>query len=102
MSVPFDATDLAVHIHESEGNRSRTAQRLDDMEREMNEHIQRTNGMWRDLRSLKWLVRLTIPLILALAGLAPWVTRRVVVDVMTDVGVVKLQPTWQAPQDDNR
>lgn len=98
MSPPlgFDVTtDYLLHKQESESRWARTDARMLKAEQDLQSHIQRTSGIWRDVRSLKWLVRLLIPLVIALAGAAPWVTKRVVVDVLTDTGVVRVVPVWQ-------
>jgi hypothetical protein len=102
MSVPFDATDLALHMQESEQHRTRTSARLEKIEQELHGHVQRTSGIWKDVRGIKWMIRLLIPLFLALAGAAPWVVRHVVRDALQDAGVVRTAPAWETAEHGNR
>lgn len=95
MSPSFDATDIALHMQESE-SRSRVAiARIEKIESDLRGHIERESGIWRDVRGIKWTIRVMIPLVLALAGLMPWVLRHVVADALESAGVVKTSPAWQ-------
>lgn len=93
--MPLDATDIALHVQESE-SRSRAANaRMEKLEKELYGHMQRESGIWRDMRAIKWTIRALIPIVLAIAGLMPWALRHVVDDALQDTGVVRTIPAWQ-------
>lgn len=95
MSLPFDMTDIRLHVQESEQRSQASKARIEKLEQDLHGHIQRTSGIWRDVRSVKWTIRLLIPVFLALAGLSPWVVRHVVRDALHDEGVVRTVQSWQ-------
>ena len=73
-----------------------TRDRVRALELELRERNEREESVYRDVRAIKWAMRLAVPVIVAMFAILPWLVKQVVRDSLIDLGVVKTVGTWSA------
>ena len=66
-----------------------TRERVRLLEDELRARAEREESVYRDVRAIKWAIRLAAPVIVAMLAILPWLVRQVVRDSLIDLGVVK-------------
>ena len=92
--LPFDVSQLATM--RDRGARERV--RL--LEQEMRDRTEREESVYRDIRAIKWTLRLAAPVLVALLAILPWalpwMVKQTVRDSLIELGVLKTVGAWGA------
>lgn len=94
-----DLTPVPYDVSQDTTVRDRVArERVRLLEKEMRDRTEREESVYRDIRAIKWTLRLAAPVLVALLAILPWalpwMVKQTVRDSLIELGVLKTVGAW--------